>query len=371
MKTIIVILNVLFFSISVVAQQTKIQKFYVGAYTSEGAKGISYCSLDLETGDVKLEKTCEGIENPSFLRLSPSGKYLYAVSEVRSKAGRTGGTVVAYKVKKDGSLKLINRQSSNGDGPCHVDVSQDGRNVAVACYAGGTTSLYPVNKDGSLKKASSVIVNSGSGPNQKRQDKPHAHSIKFSPYDKQVLGADLGTDKLNIFYLEDNELISKQQKFLKLRPGAGPRHFDFHPNKEVIYVIYELKSSIETIKRNEGIWQVVGNVSTLPESFKGDSYCADIHISKDGRFVYGSNRGHNSIAVFKVNQYNTLSGLKTVSAEGDWPRNFGITPDGNWMLVANQRSNDITVFKINHENGIPEFSGKKIELPSPVCIEFL
>lgn len=368
MKTNILFLIVLFFSVAGFAQDQKKQSFYVGAYTSEGAKGISLCSFNLETGEITLDKTIEGIENPSFVKLSPNKKYLYSVSE----AGEKGSFVYAYKVEKDKDLSLLNKQSSNGQGPCHVDVSADGKFVATATYGAGTTSLYPVTRKGLLRKATSILVNTGSGPNEARQNKPHAHSIKFSPYDNQVFSADLGTDHLDIYHLEDNELISRGQKFLKLRPGAGPRHFDFHPNEEVIYVIYELKSSIETVKRVDGKWQVFGSESTLPEDFKGTSYCADIHISKDGKYLYGSNRGHNSIAVFKVddNNYN-IKKLGTVSVEGDWPRNFGLTPDGNWMLVANQKSNDITVFKINQETGMPEFAGKKFELASPVCIEFL
>lgn len=372
MKTNILFLIALFFSVLVFAQEQKVQRFYVGAYTSEGAKGISYCSLNLESGEITLEKTIDGIDNPSFLRLSPDRKNLYAVSEVRSSAGRTGGIVVAYKVNKDGSLKLINQQSSNGDGPCHVDVSSDGKHVAVATYSSGTTSLYPVEKDGSLVKATSVITNTGSGPNEARQSKPHAHSIKFSLYDKQVFGADLGTDQLNIFQLENDELKGNGQSYVKMTPGAGPRHFEFHPQAEIIYVINELNSTIETLKRKNNVWEVFSTISTLPDGFDGKSFCADIHVSKDGKYVYGSNRGHNSIAVFKVlDNTCALKKLGVVSVEGDWPRNFGLTPDGKWILVANQKSNDITVFKINPKTGMPEFSGKKLELPSPVCIEFL
>ena len=157
-----------------------------------------------------------------------------------------------------------------------------------------------------------------------------------------------------------------------MTPGAGPRHLEFHPNKEVIFVINELNSTVSVVNMTENKWEVVQNISTLPEGFEGASNCADIHISNDGKYLYGSNRGHNSIVVFKVHEKNqSLEFLTTVSVEGNWPRNFGITPNGDWLLVANQKSNDITVFRIDKKTGLPEFSGKKLDMPSPVCIEFL
>lgn len=371
MKSTILFLMNLFFCAIVGAQESNFQGFYVGAYTSEGARGISYCQLNLSSGEINLVHTIKGVDNPSFLKISPNKKYLYAVSEVRSEAGRSGGAVLAYRINKNGSLDLINRQSSNGDGPCHVDVSPDGKFVAVATYSAGTTSLYSVGEDGALSEATSVIVNTGSGPNKARQKNPHAHSIKFGKDGNWVFSADLGTDQLNIFTLEGNNLKTSGQESVAMKPGAGPRHFDFHPKADVIYVINELNSSIETVEFDKGVWKTVGSVSTLPADFEGSSYCADIHVSKDGSFVYGSNRGHNSIATFGVaDDGYTLAYKGAVSVEGDWPRNFGITPDGEWMLVANQKSHTITVFKINRKTGMPEFIGKKYELPSPVCIEF-
>ena len=351
----------------VFGQNPKFQEFFVGTYTSEGAEGINLCKLNTETGEISLENTFGGIENPSFLRLSPNKKYLYAVSE----AGDAGSFVYAYKVVNR-ELKFLNRQSSNGQGPCHVDVSQKGYYVAVATYGGGTTSVYPVDKNGKLKEAFATIVNSGSGPVADRQTRPHAHSIKFSPFDSRVFSADLGTDQLNIYEMSYSGLKKSAQEYVKLPAGSGPRHFDFHPNGKVIYVINELNSTVSALKKEGERWSVFQNISTLPSDFDGESYCADIHISKDGKYLYGSNRGHNSIAVFEVNPTDqSLKLLETVPVQGNWPRNFGITPDGNLMLVANQRSSNITVFKINKETGSLTFSGKEIKLPAPVCIEFL
>ena len=358
-------------TLSVVGQKNNIQKFYVGTFTTEGAEGIYLCNFNNQTGEIMLESTFKAVDNPSFIKISPNQKYLYAATRASNKIEPSGGFMSAYKINNDGSLEFLNKQISNGLDPCHVDVSPDGKFVATATYGGGTTSLYEVNEDGSLQAASSVIVNQGSGFDKSRQAAPHAHSIKFSPFNNQVFSADLGTDQLNIYFLEDNKLVQRGQNFMKLDPGSGPRHFDFFPEGKVIYVINELNSSVTSFELKEGNWEKIETVSTLPDDFNGESYCADIHVSLDGRFLYGSNRGHNSIAVFKIDDSKRLKISGFVPVEGDWPRNFVISPDGKHMLVANQKSGNITVFKIDGKNGMPEFTGEEIKLPSPVCLEFL
>jgi len=346
-------------------------KFYVGTFTSEGAEGIYLCSFDFSTGEIALINTFKGIDDPSFLKISPNRNFLYAVARASEKIEKSGGYIQAYKIGQNGDLNFLNKQVSHGSGPCHVDVSPDGNFAAIATYGGGTTSLYKINDDGKVSPASSTIINEGSGPTS-RQSAPHAHSIKFSKNGKQVFSADLGTDQLNIFDLNKGKLIPAKQPFVELPPGSGPRHFAFHPNANVIYVINELNSTISVIDKNGRNSEVVQTISTLPENFSGTSYCADIHVSADGNYVYGSNRGHNSIAIFKTDPVSKqLEFLTTVPTRGEWPRNFTLTNDGNFLLVANQHSGNIVVFKINTENGIPEFSGKELKLPAPVCLEFL
>lgn len=363
----LLIMNVLWVS----GEKPEKQHFYVGTFTSEGAKGIYYCDFNPETGDVELREVFGGIDNPGFLKISPDRKYLYVVTRPPVEIEPTGGYVNAYEIGKDGGLKFLNKQLSHGGDPCHVDVSPDGRFVAVANYAGGSTALYAVAANGSLLPASSVIVNEGSSVDKSRQTKPYAHSIKFSPFDNHVFSADLGTDQFNIFYLDDGKLVQHGQKFVKLEPGAGPRHFDFYPDGNFIFVISELNSTITTLKKVGENLEKYQVISTLPADFKGESYCADIHVSKDGKYLYGSNRGHNSIAVFEINgETKKLKSSRFVPVEGNWPRNFAFSPDGNFMLVANQRSGNITVFKINQVTGMPEFTGKQIKMPSPVCIGF-
>lgn len=365
---LILFLNVLW----IFAQSAQKQQFYVGTFTSEGAKGIYLCEFDAVTGGISLKETFRGIDNPSFLKISPDRKYLYVVNRSTKEIEPLSGYVSAYEIGENGTLKFLNKQLSNGADPCHVDVSKDGKFVAVANYGGGSTAMYNVSDNGSLLPAVTVIKNEGFSINKVRQTKPYAHSIKFSPFGNEVFSADLGTDQLNIYVLENDKLIQSKQKFAKTVQGSGPRHFDFHPDGETIFVINELNSTITTFKMKDGKWADHQSISTLPTDFKGVSYCADIHISADGKYVYGSNRGHNSIAVFEIEkETKTLKAAGFVSVEGDWPRNFAISPDRNFLLVANQKSGNITVFKINKETGMPVFTGKEIKLPAPVCIEFL
>jgi 6-phosphogluconolactonase len=372
MKEIIVFIVLIISVLGIYGQPAKTQQFYVGTFTSEGAKGIYLCDFNNEMGEISLKETFTGIDNPSFLKVSPDKKYLYVVNRAPKEIEPSGGFVSAYEIAKNGTLKFLNKQLSHGADPCHVDVSPDGKLVAIANYGGGNTAMYPVAENGSLLPASSIIKNEGSSVNPSRQTKPFAHSIQFSPFGNQVFSADLGTDQLNIFTLNGNKLVQPGQKFVKLEPGAGPRHFDFHPDGDVIFVINELNSTITTLKKAGESWEKFQTVSTLPAEFKEASFCADIHVSTDGKYVYGSNRGHNSIAVFQVDgSTEQLKSVGFVPVEGNWPRNFAISPNGNYLLVANQRSGNITVFKINKQTGMPEFTGKQIQIPAPVCIEFL
>lgn len=351
-------------SIFCFAQPQKSLSFYVGTFTSEGGTGILYCNLNPETVEIQLEETFKGVDNPAFLSISDDNKYLYAVAESND------GYLLAYEIAENGTLKFINKQFSNGAGPCFVNVSADGKWAAAANYGGGTVSLYPVSSNGGLLPATSVIVNQGSGADKVRQAVPRAHSARFSPFSNTVFSADLGTDQLDVFTIESGKLVQGEQRFVKMEPGAGPRHIEFHPSGKIVYVINELNSTITTVKLVNGKWERGASISTLPAGFDGKSYCADIHISTDGKYLYGSNRGHNSIAVFEINE----DGLKlktTVQVEGNWPRNFALSPDGRFLLVANQRSGNITIFRIDENTGIPTFTGQELKTASPVCIEFL
>src|SRR5690554_1829399 len=371
MKNSIGILILLILTLSITAQNPSVSNLYVGSFTSEGAEGIYLCQFDNSTGKISLHKVFKGIEDPSFIRLSPDRNFLYAVTRASNDLEKSVGNIQSYRIEPDGNLVFLNKQVSNGEGPCHVDISPDGRFAAIATYGSGTVSLYPLNEDGSLKKASITIHNTGSGAHPTRQTKPHAHSTIFSPDGKQLFSADLGTDKINIFNVKDNKIISAGQSYLNLTPGAGPRHFKFHPNGKLMYVINELNSTITTFSKKGRKWKTYQTITTIPVDFTEENYCADIHVSPDGRYLYGSNRGHNSIAVYTINpKSKKLEWVTAVSSQGDWPRNFTLSNDGKFLLAANQRSGNIAVFKINPENGIPEFTGYNLELPAPVSLEF-
>lgn len=352
------------------AQDNDTGILYVGTFTSEGAEGIYQCSFNSSTGTISQTMVYKGVDNPNFLRKSPDGKYLYVVTRAPLSVDPSGGSVSAYRIGFRGNLEFLNKQSSQGNGPCYVDVSPNGKWVAIANYGGGSVAVYPVNQDGSLKPASAFVKHRGSGPHPSRQKEPHAHSIKFSEDGKTLYAADLGTDQLLIYQLDEaTGMISQSvQPFVALPPGSGPRHFAFSTDEKFCYVANELNSTVSVLERKNDRWTVTETLSTLPSGFTGDSFCADIHLSPDGKFLYVSNRGHQSIAVFGINENGSLSTITNVNVQGDWPRNFTIDPSGKYMLVANQRSHNIAIFELR--SGVPVYTGNDIKLPAPVCLEF-
>ncbi len=352
------------------AQSAEIERIWVGTFTSEGAEGIYQCSFNPSTGVITREKLFKAVDNPNFLAKSPDGRFLYVVSRAPSAVDPSGGSVLAYAINASGNLEFLNKQSSQGNDPCHVTVSPDGKWVAIANYGGGSVALYPVNADGSIGPSSSLIKHRGSGPHPTRQRAPYAHSVKFSKDGNFLFAADLGTDQLLIYVLDKTSgiLTPASQPFIDLPPGSGPRHFIFTNDEKYCFVANELNSTVSVIEKTNGQHSVKQTLSTLPSTFKGSSFCADIHLSPDEKFIYVSNRGHQSIAVFNRNAVGTLIFNTTVHVEGDWPRNFVIHPSGKFILVANQRSNNIAVFELLE--GIPVFTGNEISLPTPVCLLF-
>lgn len=346
--------------------------FYVGTFSGTGAEGVYLCSFDTVTGEVRLVDNFPELDNPNFLAKSEGGKYLYVCIRPKAKDTDGYGAVAAFKINPaNGKITYINEQSSEGVDPCYVDVTRDGKYVAAANYGSGTIALYKTGGDGSLGKPAQVIKHEGSGPVRGRQAGPHAHSIRFSPFSEQVFAADLGIDKLMIYGLnrDESKLANFSVPFAGIKPGSGPRHFDFHPDGKIIYLVNELNSTISVINAVE-TYDVVQVVRTIPEDFEGKNYCADIHVSADGKYLYCSNRGHNSISTFSINKYGQIERLGETPTNGEWPRNFTLTPGGKFMLVANQNSNNITVYGIDPKTGAPVFAGKEIKIPSPVCIVF-
>jgi 6-phosphogluconolactonase len=328
---------------------------YVGTYTGENSEGIYSYDFNTKTGDLSNKKLAATAENPSFLTFSADKKFLYAVNEVSK-----GSSVSTYTVNKNNTLNLLNKVSSNGNGPCHVQLNKKNNKVVVSNYGGGTISIYNIHKNGSLSEAFQVINHNIDSV------KSHAHSAKFLK--NNLFIADLGRDILAQYVEKENKYILKENHIME--PGAGPRHFEISKNGNYLYVINELNSTISVLKNDYNNYSNIQNISTLDTNYTGKNSCADIHLSKNEQFLYGSNRGENTIIVYKRNPKNgLLQKIETVSVEGNSPRNFTIAPNGKFLLVANQISNNISVFKIAKKSGKLTFL-KSVETGTPVCLLF-
>jgi 6-phosphogluconolactonase len=341
---------------------------YVGTYTSGKSEGIYLYRLDRATGELKRAGSVKS-ENPSFLAIDPGRRFLYAVNEIPT------GTVSSFRIdRKTGGLAFVNQQPSAGADPCHLTVDNRSKSVLVANYTSGNVAVLPVQRDGALGAAVDVEQHEGSGPRE-QQKGPHAHCIKLDRSNRHAFATDLGIDKLMIYRFDSNtgRLEPAKQPSATLHQGAGPRHFTFHPNREYLYVINELDSSLTTFKYNaaQGTLTAFESVSTLPRDFSGTSYCADVHVSQSGRFLYGSNRGHDSIVVFAIDpRTGRLNLVEHVLTEGKWPRNFAIDPAGRFLLVANQRTDNVVVFRIDAQTGRLTPAGHSAEIPAPACLQF-
>lgn len=368
------ILSLLSILLIISSVEAKKNILYVGTYTKDLTDGIFVYSFNDQTGrlvNLKMPAVCN---NPSFLAISANKKFLYAVGELHNLDSNNSGDVSAFRIEKNNKLTLLNRVLTHGADPCHVSLSPDGKIGVVSNYNGGNLSVFTILPDGSLSDMVQRIQDAGSGPFPGRQTEPHAHSARFDATGKFLFAADLGTDELKIYNVGTGEipLTPNAQPLLKLAPGSGPRHFDFSADGRYIYVIGELSSMITVFMKYGGDWKIIQTIKTIPKDFQGENWSADIHLSTDGRFVYSSNRGQNSIAVFKRNlKSGKLALVENVSVEGDWPRNFTLDPSGRFLLCANQKSNDITIFKIDQPSGKLIFTGRKIPNQSPVCLQFL
>lgn len=354
--------------------EAKKRILYVGTYTKGMTDGIFVYSFNDQTGRLVSLKAPAIVNNPSFLAVSADKKFLYAVGELDNLDSNKSGGVSAFRIENNHQLSLINHVLTFGANPCHLVLSPDGKRLVASNYTGGNLSVYNILPDGGISEIVQRIQHSGSGPVADRQSEPHVHSSGFDASGKRLFVADLGIDELKIYNVSpgDVPLSPNDQPFLKLPPGSGPRHFDLSADGRYIYVINELNSTITVFMKYGGDWKNIQNVRTLPKDFKGENSCADIHLSADGKFVYGSNRGHNSIAIFRRDlNSGKLVFIETVSVEGDWPRNFALDPSSRFLLCANQKSNDITVFKIDQSSGKLSFTGFKVPNESPVCLKFL
>jgi len=345
---------------------------YVGTYTGGDSRGIYRFELDLGTGDPSAPVLAAEAPNPAFLALHPSGRILYALSEVMALDGQRSGAVSAFALDPaTETLTFMNRVPSGGPGPCHITVDRTGQNVLVANYAGGSVAVLPLSADGRLQPLSSLQQHTGTGPNPKRQEAPHAHGIVLDAAERFAFAPDLGADRIFVYDFDASHglLRPRAAAAAALAPGSGPRHVAFHPDGRFLYAINELLSTVTAFRydaANAGL-TAFQTVSTLPPDFSGPNTAAEIAVSADGRFLYGSNRGHDSLVVFSIDAASgRLSPIGHVPTGGRTPRHFALGPTGRWLLAANQDSGNVVVFRLN--GGMPEPTGRAIAVDRPVCV---
>lgn len=352
-------------------------RVYFGTYTGKVSKGVYVSKFDPATGALSDPELAGETRSPSFLTIHPSGKTLYAVGEVGEFNGQKTGAVTAFTIDPaSGKLTAINAQSSGGAGPAHISLTADGSHAVVANYGGGSVAALPINADGSLSQPSSVVQHTGSSVNPARQKAPHAHSIKPSPDGAFVLSADLGLDKVLVYRFDKAKgtLTPNDPPAGVVQPGSGPRHIAFHPNGKLLFVINEMTSTLTSFTWDaaKGTLAEVQTLSTLPGGGHKGNSTAEVVVHPNGKFVYGSNRGHDSIAAFSVDaDSGKLTALGQTPIGGKTPRNFNIDPTGQWLLAAGQSSDTVTVFRIDQATGKLTQVGEPTKVPSPVCVKFV
>ena len=351
---------------------------FIGTYTEPSyrgkGEGIYSCTLDLESGSLVLTQKVPDVANPSYIACDPARERLYCVNELQEYNGKPSGAVTAFSVERNTRLlKKLNSQASEGMDPCHIVVAGSGRHVLVSNYSSGSVSVLPIVPDGRLGEAVQLIQHQGTSINKNRQTGPHVHSLFFDPEQRYAFACDLGIDKL-VTYKYDSDareplnLVGSIGPFIK--PGAGPRHCAFHPSGKYCYLINELDSTIEVLRYQpaDGRFMILQIVSALPETCNIVNLCAAIRVSPDGRFLYASNRGHDSIVVYRIDrETGFLAYAGCTPSGGRAPRDFVIAPSGTFLLVANQNSDNVTTFRIDTESGKPA-KATEIEVPTPVCV---
>jgi len=350
---------------------------YFGTYTGAKSRGVYVSKFDSATGKLSTPELAAETINPTFLAVAPGGNFLYAVNEVDEIGGKPGGAVSAFaRDASTGKLTPLNQQLSGGRGPCHVVVDATGKCLLVANYGSGSVAALPIHADGSLGEATTTIQHTGSGANPQRQAGPHAHFILPSPDNRFTLDCDLGLDKIFINHLDaqNAKLTANEPPFATVAPGSGPRHVTFSADGRFVYLVNEMGGTITVFSYADtnAVMTEVQTISTLPKDFSGKNNAAEIAVRPDGKFLYASNRGRDSIEVFAVNpQTGRLTFVEHQSTFGRTPRHFAIDPTGRWLLAENQGSNSVVVFAIDPATGKLKPTGQTVTISSPVCAVFV
>lgn len=349
---------------------------YIGTYAREDEESIFLYRLEADSGKLLAVKGFKAGKKPSYMTFDPLRDFLYVVNEQETFEGKESGAVCAFSVdKENGYLKLLNKVATLGGIPVHILMGSAGKAVITANYKKGNVAVFPVREDGRLAEASDLIQHHGSGPVKERQQSAHAHYSTFSPDQRLVLVVDLGMD--SVLRYRFNEIEGKLESLdppiaFSAESGTGPRQLSIHPNGRYAYLVHELKPMVTALvyEKERGMFRELQTIATVPEDFDGENKCGGIKISPNGRNVYVSNRGHNSIAVYTIEASSgKLRLLENVPSGGDWPREFGLDPGGNKLIVANQRSNNLVVFDIERETGRLKATGFGAEIEKPVFVQ--
>ena len=350
---------------------------YIGTYTGAKSKGIYRSHLNPATGQLTTPELAAETPSPSFLALHPSRRFLYAVAEMHNPDGKRIGALSAFSIDPaTGHLTLLNRASSGGGGSCHLAVDPSGKCLLAADYGSGTIAALPIQATGQLGEPATVIQHQGSSVNPQRQAGPHAHYITPDPANRFALACDLGLDQVLVYRFDPAKasLTPNDPPFASVKPGSGPRHLAFHPSGRFVFLINELSSTLIAFAYDQkrGTLKELQTLSTLPPTFTNTSYCAEVQVHPSGKFVYGSNRGHDSIAVFAFDpKRGSLTCLEYPSTQGKTPRHFAIDPTGRWLLAENQGSDNIVVFRIDAKTGRLTPTGQTVSVGAPVCAVFV
>jgi 6-phosphogluconolactonase len=350
---------------------------YFGTYTGKGSQGIYACRFRPSTGKLTAVELAAETPNPSFLVVDPAQRYLFAANEIGDYKNAKSGSVSSFAIdRRTGKLRALNTVASGGADPCHLAVDKNGSHVLAANYTGGSVAVLPVKADGMLGEASDFIQHKGSSVDPERQKEPHAHDVVLTPDNRFAVVADLGLDKLMVYRLdiEKGKLTANDPPAGSVKPGSGPRHFAFHPNGRWAYVINEMGNTITAFNWDgaKGSFHEMQTVPTLPKDFKGENTTAELVVDRKGRYLYGSNRGHDSIAVYAIDPAKgMLTLLEDVPTLGKEPRMFALDPTGAYLFAANQNSNTVVVFRVNPSSGRLTPTGEKVEVVSPVCVTFV
>jgi 6-phosphogluconolactonase len=333
------------------------ERIYVGSYTTQagGGEGIGF-------GPIDAMRVVGTTDDPSFLTRSADGRFLYATNELGA------GRVSAFAIQDDGSLEFLNDQSTGGADPCHLEIDPSGSFLLSANYSSGSVAIHPIAEDGSLGEATQILQREGTGPNEERQEGPHAHQVAFDPAGAYAFDIDLGSDSVYVSTLTSEGRLEEVDR-LAVHPGAGPRHLVFQPRGGAAYVINELDSTLTVCSYGDGKLAIVQTVSTRPEGAEGTNFPAEVLISGDGRFVYGSNRGDDSIAVFAVAADGlSVELIQTIGSGGSWPRHLAFSNDGSQLYAANERSDSVAMFTVDQTSGVLSATGTPLTWPRPVCV---